>query len=183
MIKKTLAILLLGTFIFSLSFNVALAQSSCDIQGPTWLKNIGIPNGLIIPCDCLRSPKPGEKVDVNAEVGTPRPSRSPKPGEKVDVNACGLEAVYQVIVNVAQLILALTGAVALLMFTYGGVLWIIAAGNQEWIQKGKSAIIAAAVGIALVMGAWLIVNFTIYALVGGDIQNVTLFGQAWFKQP
>jgi len=96
---------------------------------------------------------------------------------------CDLNDVFQTIINFSQLILALTGSAALLMFTYGGVLWILAAGKQEMIQQGKSAIVAAAVGLAIVLGAWTIVNFTIVALTGGEIGSTAqIFGQLWYKE-
>ena len=101
-----------------------------------------------------------------------------------DVNTCGLSQIFVVIVNVSKIILALTGSAALLMFTYGGVLWIIAAGNQERVQKGKAAMQAAAIGLAIILGAFLIVNLTICALTSGTVGcQAQLFGQDWFKEP
>jgi len=106
-------------------------------------------------------------------------------GSDTTIGNCGVTQALQTIINVSRLILAITGSAALLMFIYGGLVWIIAAGSQEKIEKGKTAMQAAVIGLAIILGAWLIVNFTIYALTGGKagltgIQQ--LFGQDWSKE-
>ena len=167
--KKTL--LLFGTIIsFIVTTQVAVAQVGstnplgsttradlCSVEGPPWLASIGIPCGTIISVQCLGK-------DASTQ--------------------CGLAQIYQTIVNFTQVLLALTGSAALLMFTYGGVQWILAAGSQEKVQKGRAAMEAATIGIAIILGAWVMVNFIIWALSGGqDINAVTLFGREWFGQP
>ncbi|OGY44505.1 MAG: hypothetical protein A2729_01590 [Candidatus Buchananbacteria bacterium RIFCSPHIGHO2_01_FULL_39_14] len=124
-----------------------------------------------------------EKSWVETVIGQPLiPTACTKSDPSADPNACGLNEIFQTIVNFSKLILALTGSLALLMFMYGGVLWIIAAGNQDLIQKGKTALAAAAIGLIVILSAWVIVNFTIFALTGGDVGEVKIFGQDWFKQ-
>jgi hypothetical protein len=90
---------------------------------------------------------------------------------------------FETIVNISQIILAVTGSAALLMFVYGGVLWIISAGSSEQIQKGKSAMAAAAIGIVIILTAWTAVNVTILALTKGEVGGTgIIFGQSWFNQ-
>ncbi len=87
-----------------------------------------------------------------------------------DINEkCGLNAMFQTIIYVSQIILAISGSGALLMFMFGGVLWIIAAGNTERIQQGKQAMAAAAIGLAIILGSWVIINTTICALSSGQV--------------
>lgn len=105
---------------------------------------------------------------IEAIIGQPLiPKNCTDPQTEVD--SCTLNDAFQVIVNLSTLIVAMTGTAALLMFTYGGVMWIIAAGSQERVQKGTAAIQAAVIGIVIVLGAWLVVNFTINALTGGQV--------------
>ena len=85
------------------------------------------------------------------------------------VEECGLKQMLQVVINFSKILLALTGSAALLMFIYGGALFIVAAGKQEMIQKGKAAMSAAAIGIVIMLGAYLIVNFIILALTNGEV--------------
>ena len=168
---KKIKFILLTSIIVVLFFNLipVIAQKPADFVGPTqaesescpaWLAQIGIKDGCIIPIACTQSPAG-------------------------DVNSCGLSQVFQVIVNVSQLILAFTGSAALLMFTYGGILWIIAAGNQERIQKGKTAITSAVIGIAIILGSWLIVNTLIVIITGGEVGSgpAQLLNQTWSEEP
>lgn len=146
-------------------------DSSCP-TGPEWLSSIGIRQGLLIPCECLTSQK-----------DCPTGTEADKANCKV---RCNLNSMFQMIVNFSKLILAVTGSAALLMFIFGGLMFILAAGNQERIQKGKTAMASAAIGLAIILGAWLIVNTTILVLsqgkVGGD-SAATIFGKNWSQQP
>ncbi|MBU1164849.1 pilin [Patescibacteria group bacterium] len=54
-------------------------------------------------------------------------------------------------------ILGIVGSLALLMFIYGGVIWLISQGNEQKVEQGKKLIVWSAMG--------LIVIFTSYALV------------------
>ncbi|MDD2807269.1 MAG: pilin [Patescibacteria group bacterium] len=124
----------------------------------SFLTSIGIPDGQLVPTKCT-----GEQGK--------------------DVNDCGLDQLLQVIINIATLIVAVTGTAALVMILYGGVLWIISAGSQEKIQQGKAAITAAAIGLTIVLTSWLVVNFIILALTGGTIgTRATIFRSTPFGQ-
>lgn len=150
-------------FIFLFSFLVVGQTASAECSGVgsvPWIEQAtGITDGLIIPCACL-----GDQGGKN-------------------VNVCGLNELFQTIVNFSQVLLALTGTAALLMFVYGGTMMILAGtsakgdDNKKKINRGKDAIMAAIIGITVVLGAWLIVNFTIIALTGGDIDSpAKIFG-------
>jgi hypothetical protein len=62
-----------------------------------------------------------------------------------------------IIGKVIEAILGIVGSLALLMFIYGGFTWMLAAGNNERVQKGKEILIWATVG--------LIVIFSSYAMI------------------
>lgn len=164
MIKKIklfgLIILLSSSFLLTSPFPALGAN--CDVTGVSWLKSIGVPDGLLIPCECLTSKKSSD--GTNAKV------------------ACDLNSAFQTVVNFSKLILAVTGSAALLMFIYGGLMFILAAGNQERIQQGKTALAAAAIGLAIILGAWLIVNTTILVLSSGKVGGeATIFGNKWYN--
>lgn len=116
----------------------------------------------IIPAECTASCTPGQ--------------------ECAPIAKCGLNGILQTIINIAQLIFALTGSAALLMFAYGGVMFILAAGNQERVSKAKEILKAAVIGLVIIFGSWLIINFVVSALTGGAVTGGKLFGsQDWFK--
>ncbi len=72
---------------------------------------------------------------------------------------CGLPELLQVGINLARIILALSGALALIMFIYGGFIWLTAAGSSERVDKGRKILIGAVIGLIIIFGAVTIVNF------------------------
>lgn len=100
---------------------------------------------------------------------------------------CTITDLVTVGVNIAYLILGLIGTLALLMFVYGGIMFLISSGNQEKVTKAKSILVNAVIGIVIVFSAWLIVNFIIVALTQGQAglgQTGTLFeGESGAEQP
>lgn len=86
-----------------------------------------------------------------------------------DEGRCTLEDGLQVLVNVSVLILGISGAVLLLMFVYGGMVWIFAAGRSDWVDKGKNTLVGALVGLAIIFGAYIAINVIISVLKTGEI--------------
>jgi len=77
---------------------------------------------------------------------------------------CGLNDFVNLFVDAANYLFGIVGALALLFFIYGGVLWLTAGGKAEQIERGKKVLIGAVIGLVIVFGAWLIVQFVMTAL-------------------
>jgi len=60
--------------------------------------------------------------------------------------------------------LGVAGVAALLMFIYGGYLWLISGGNPETIKKGKGTLVWAVIGLVVIFTAFVAVNFVIQVL-------------------
>jgi len=121
--------------------------TECDPHGPDWLSSIGVECGNLIATHCIDS-----KTDT----------------------LCDLDDAFQTIINFTQILVALTGSVLILMFVYGGTMMIIGGAiKEEYITKGKDAIKAAVIGLVIVLGAWLVINFTILALTKGEVGGET----------
>lgn len=60
--------------------------------------------------------------------------------------------------NLANIILKYLGVVALLLFVAGGVIWITSGGSAEKVQRGKKIISGSIIGMAIVIGAFLIIR-------------------------
>jgi hypothetical protein len=73
----------------------------------------------------------------------------------------------QIIGKVISILLGLSGALALLMFVYGGVVWMTAQGNTEKVGQAQKILIWSILG--------LIIIFTSYAIVS---QVLRLLGQS-----
>jgi hypothetical protein len=83
---------------------------------------------------------------------------------------CSLAELVQIAVNIIILILGISGTVALLMFIYGGWNWVFAQGRPEYIQIGKDTMKHAIIGLAIIFGAYAMINFLISILGGIDPQ-------------
>lgn len=88
-------------------------------------------------------------------------------GECKDVNIF-----IKLAIDLANVLLSIIGGVALIAFLYGGFILILSEGNSEKIEKGKGAMVAALIGLAVVFGAYLIVNVLSDALGVGSVYRL-----------
>ena len=70
-----------------------------------------------------------------------------------------LDCMLQTGGNIAQLILGLTGGLALLMFVYGGFLMLSSGGSSDKVERGKKTIVAAVIGIFIVLFAGYLIRY------------------------
>ena len=85
-------------------------------------------------------------------------------------------------VNVSNWILGITGSFALLMFVYGGFMILISRGQQDQIKKGRDALSTAIIGVIIIFGAYVMINFAVKA-VGGTFSTTPPKGSSTNKAP
>jgi len=61
-------------------------------------------------------------------------------------------------------LLSILGAIALLVFIYGGFRWLTAAGNDKNIAAGKETLVWATIGIIVIFLAYIMVGFILQSL-------------------
>ena len=83
-------------------------------------------------------------------------------------------------VKVSQIILGVTGSLALIFFIYGGFIFLISGGSSEKVTKAKQIIIGAVIGIVLVFTSYMIIGFVFQAL-GADTSGTAWSTTDWFK--
>ena len=67
-------------------------------------------------------------------------------------------------INISKFVFGIIGSLTLLMFVYGGVMFLISAGSADKVGQAKKIITAAVVGLLIVFGSWLIINFVFKAM-------------------
>lgn len=82
-------------------------------------------------------------------------------------NPLGSEDIPQIIGKVVNMILGITGSIALLMFVVGGIIWLTSTGEEKRIKKGWDTMMWAGMGLIVVFGAYIIVKFILDALLRG----------------
>jgi len=65
--------------------------------------------------------------------------------------------------NVLQLALSVLGVLFVIFMIYGGYIWMTAAGNESKADKAKSIITQSILGLIIVVGAYAIAYFVIFA--------------------
>lgn len=80
-------------------------------------------------------------------------------------NPLGESDLRVIIGNVIQSVLGLVGVIALVMFIWGGMQWMLSGGDSKKVQSGKDTLIWALIG--------LVVIFTAYTLVSTLIKTIT----------
>lgn len=80
---------------------------------------------------------------------------------KYDKGDYSLNDMVLVAVGASRWILGIVGSLALLMFIYGGLMFLISAGSSDRVSKAKLILIAAVAGLAIVFASYLIIKFVL----------------------
>lgn len=101
--------------------------------------------------------------------GAPSAGTGLKDTGKVPLNnpltgSAGAPDIYSVINNIITVLLGLTGALALVAFIYGGVLWMVSSGDTGKVEKGKKMIIWALIGLVVVFSSYAVLTLVFNAL-------------------
>lgn len=94
-----------------------------------------------------------------------------------------LAAFLQLAGTIIQYIFGISGSLALLAFIYGGFMWLISGGEQKRIQQGQDTLVNASIGLGIIFGSWVLINFIMNTLVvgtGGVFPAILLNG-AWSR--
>lgn len=70
--------------------------------------------------------------------------------------------------NVIGTLLSMVGVLFFLLMLYGGVLWMTARGNEDQTTKSMHTIIAASIGIVIVLASYALTNFVFESVGGSD---------------
>ena len=73
---------------------------------------------------------------------------------------------YEKIAAIINILLGFAGVIATILIIVAGTRWILSGGNEEEITKAKNIIKGAVIGILIVLGAYVVVNFVAEELIG-----------------
>jgi TRAP-type C4-dicarboxylate transport system permease small subunit len=60
---------------------------------------------------------------------------------------------------IINVVLGLTGSVALIMFIYGGLLWMLSGGNADRVKQGRDTFIWSILGLVVIFSSYILVKF------------------------
>lgn len=82
-------------------------------------------------------------------------------------NPLGTTDLHELIGRLIRTLLGLSGAAALLMFVWGGFLWLTSRGEPAAVTKGKDTLKWATLGLVVIFTAYILVNAVIDSLAKG----------------
>ena len=120
---------------------------------------------------CVTVVPPGETL-VAAECGPEAPPAAP--GAPADANAIpklinplGAGTTVQTLLGrIINAFLGIAGSISLLMFVYGGFMWLTSGGSEDKIKKGRETLVWATLGLAIIFSAYALLNFFIRRALG-----------------
>lgn len=116
-----------------------------------------------------------DKCEKNPHCQWQAPSSQPaNPGtpdniSSLQTSAAALDQIHansiaDVIGSAIRLLLSFIGSIALVLYIYAGVLWMLAAGNEERIAKSKKILIWTTLGVVMMLASWVIVQYVFQKL-------------------
>lgn len=85
----------------------------------------------------------------------------------------GNTTLQAIIGRIVSVILGILGSVSLLMFVYGGIVWMTAAGNDEKIKKAKNTIVYAIFGLIIAFASFGILNVFFEQVLKPTVKRAT----------
>ena len=79
-------------------------------------------------------------------------------------NPIGTDRPQELIGRIIRGLLGIVGSLALAVFTYGGFIWMTAAGSPDRVRHGKNTITWAALGLVLIFSSYAITRLIIETL-------------------
>lgn len=83
-------------------------------------------------------------------------------------NPLGITDPRELLGRVVQILIGVSGSLALIMFLYGGILFLTSGGKADLAQKGLHVIVWSILGILLIAAAYVATNTVFKALLTGD---------------
>jgi len=120
---------------------------------------------------CVDSPT---TINLPPTNGTPGAADANKPVTLI--NPLGTTDPREIIGNLIRAIISIIGSITLLMFVYGGVLWITSMGDDKKVMKGKQILVWCVAGLAIIAGAYALTNAVISGLTTGSVIPTTATG-------
>jgi len=75
-----------------------------------------------------------------------------------------LDDMVLIVIRASKIILGIVGSLALLMFIYGGIMFLISSGSSDKITKAKDILVAAVIGLIIVFGSFLIIKYVLQVI-------------------
>ena len=73
-------------------------------------------------------------------------------------------ATSQLVGRIIKAALGIIGTIALIVFLYSGIMWMMAGDNSQTLTKAKQSMIWAALGLFAIFASYMIITYVIKAI-------------------
>ncbi|MEK7084390.1 MAG: pilin, partial [Patescibacteria group bacterium] len=102
------------------------------------------------------------QADITRRYQPPKGSRLLPPCA-FDGTCQNINDILEVAIKYGKFAFGMIGALAFIMFVYGGLMMILSMGSPERVKTGRNALIAAVVGLVVAFSAYLLIDFVLDA--------------------
>lgn len=81
-------------------------------------------------------------------------------------NPLGTSSITVLVGRATRIFMGVSGSFALLMFVYGGFMWVTSGGNLDKVKKGKQVFTYAVIGLVVIYGSYIILSLLLRGLKG-----------------
>ena len=68
--------------------------------------------------------------------------------------------------RIISAILGVVGSIALLLFVYGGLIWMTSSGSPDKVKKGRDTLLWAAIGLVVIFSAYGLTRYLLATVQG-----------------
>ena len=86
------------------------------------------------------------------------------PTEGYEEGNYSIESFEAMAIFIGKAILGLSGTAALVMFIWGGIQMITAAGKSQAFENGRTTLVNALIGLTIILCSYVIINFVLEAV-------------------
>jgi hypothetical protein len=115
-----------------------------------------------LPLSAIAQSAGGQSAGGQTAGGTPTTVSLPNPLTGTNSS----DSIQVFLGKVISYAMGIIGSLALVMFIYGGITWMLSRGAPEQVTKGQQIIIWATLGIAIIFASYALVRFVITAISG-----------------
>ncbi|MFH0815038.1 MAG: RelA/SpoT family protein [Candidatus Falkowbacteria bacterium] len=155
-----------GNFCLGKKTYTAITTAQCDSNALTLdAGSCDFTADAVPPSDSGAIPPDNTGAIPPDNTGT-TPKSAPAGGESTYElpNFLGITDPNILINRIIRAILGVTGSAALIIFIYGGFLWLTSAGSDTKVQKGTNAMKWAAIGLVVIFSTYVLVSFILTSL-------------------
>jgi hypothetical protein len=119
-------------------------------------------NRIIIPLATMLYATPALALTAGEGASASQPNSTPSclfGAKDATTGVCG--GAGGVLGNIANVLIFLVGAVAVIMLIWGGLQYVISAGDSKRVESAKNTILYSIIGIVVAILAYAIVNFVV----------------------